>query len=277
MHPDIFIHPFFVMGLALALIVTGAFAGTMAGMFGIGGGIIIVPILSSIFQLLHVPTVDVMHVAVATSLATIAPTSLAALRAHAAHGAIDRNILRVWGPMIVAGSLAGGILAGYINGRVISLLFGCLVLFVAYRFWPRAAHDNPVGHMPRPWVQRLIAGVIGGASALLGLGGGIIGVPVLHRCGFTLRRAIGTASSFGFMVAIPGVAIYLLSPAPVAIPYGTVGLVHPMAVALLLPGAMICAPIGARLAHRLPLARLQTGFALVLLLLGCKMVMAALF
>ncbi|MGB4102084.1 MAG: sulfite exporter TauE/SafE family protein [Alphaproteobacteria bacterium] len=277
MSPDMFAHPFLVMGLVLALATTGAFAGTMAGMFGVGGGIIIVPVLSEILRLLDVPYAAAMPVAVATSLATIVPTSLAALRTHARHGAIDLAILRVWGPVIVVGALIGSLLTNYVHGQFISLIFGGLILLTAYRFWRHTASDGVTGTMPHPAVQRLLAGVIGGISALLGLGGGLIGVAVLRHCGFTLHRAIGTASNFGYMVAIPGVIVYLLSPAPTAIPYGTIGLVHPMMVGLLLPGAVICAPLGARLAHRLPVAPLQTGFAIVLLVLGCKMVVASLF
>jgi uncharacterized membrane protein YfcA len=275
MQPDFATQPFLVAALCLTLIVSGCFSGTMAGLFGIGGGIILVPVLSTIFSLLGVSHADSMHVVVATSLATIIPSSYAALNAHAKRGGIDMAVLRHWGPMIALGSLLGSIVAGFINGKILSLIFGCFLLFVALRFWRQARQTGVTGTMPHPLIQRLLAFAIGSSSAMLGIGGGILGVTALSHCGLTIQRAIGTASTFGFMVAVPGVTIYLFSPAPATIPYGTLGLVHPLALALLVPGAMLCAPIGARLAHQLPLAKLRLGFAGLLVLLGGKMLTSA--
>lgn len=275
MPPDLAAQPFFVVALAVTLLLAGCFSGTMAGLFGIGGGIILVPVLSTIFGLLGVPHDDSMHVVVATSLATIIPSSYAALNAHAKRGGIDMEVLRRWGPMVALGSLMGSIVAGYINGKVLSLIFGCFLLFIAVRFWRQARQTDMTGTMPLPRVQRMLAFAIGSSSSILGIGGGILGVTALSHCGLTLQRAIGTASTFGFMVAVPGVTIYLFSRVPTTIPYGTVGLVHPLALAFLVPGAMLCAPIGARLAHQLPLAKLRLGFAGLLVLLGGKMLASA--
>lgn len=275
MPPDLATQPFFVAALCFTLILAGCFSGTMAGLFGIGGGIILVPVLSTIFGLLGVSHADSMHVVVATSLATIIPSSYAALNAHAKRGGIDRAVLRRWGPMIALGSLLGSIVAGFLNGKILSLIFGGFLLFVALRFWRQARQTGVTGTMPRPLIQRLLAFAIGCSSAMLGIGGGILGVTALSHCGLTMQRAIGTASTFGFMVAVPGVTIYLFSHAPATIPYGTIGLVHPLALVLLVPGAMLCAPIGARLAHQLPLAKLRLGFASLLVLLGGKMLASA--
>lgn len=271
--------PLLLSGLGLLFVLTGCFAGTLAGLFGVGGGIILVPATSAILHFLGVDTDHAMRIAVATSLATILPTSIASLRAHHKRQGIDWVLLRTWSPMIVGGAIVGSFLARYVSGSILSVMFGGMLLFMAWRMSRPQSNDGSVtGHKVGHFGQRVIAGVIGCSSAMLGIGGGVIGVPALNYVGLPLRRAFGTASTFGVMVAVPGVVNYLLAASPPAVPLGgTWGLIHPLALLLLIPGALIFAPIGARLAHQLPLENLRRGFAVLMAILSLKMLYSGLF
>lgn len=272
--------PMLLLGLGFIFMLTGCLAGTLAGLFGVGGGIILVPATSGILHLLGVDTDHAMRVAVATSLATILPTSIASLRAHQKRQGIDWVLLRVWSPMIVLGAIAGSFLARYIGGGILSVLFGGMLLFMAWRMSRPQQQDGAAqgDHHVGTLGQRLMAAAIGSSAAMLGIGGGVIGVPALCYVGLPLKRAIGTASTFGLMVAVPGVTNYLLADAPAGIPLGgTWGLIHPLALLLLIPGAIIFAPIGARLTHKLPVDQLRRAFAVLMAILSLKMVYAGLF
>lgn len=270
--------PALLLGLGLVFVITGCFAGTLAGLFGVGGGIILVPVTSGIMHLIGVDTDYAMRVAVATSLATILPTSIASLRAHHKRQGIDWVLLRTWSPMIIIGAIAGSFLARYVSGSILSICFGCMLLFMAWRMSKEQQDGTPQGHTVGAFGQRVMAGAIGCSAAMLGIGGGVIGVPALCYIGLPIRRAFGTASTFGVMVAVPGVANYLLAAAPSGIPLGgTWGLVHPLALLLLIPGALIFAPIGAQLTHKLPVDRLRRAFALLMAILSLKMLYAGLF
>lgn len=272
---DILAHPAMAMAIVLALAFTGALAGTMAGLFGVGGGIITVPILSGILELIGTTHDTAVHIAIATSLATIIPTSWASLRAHAKHDAVDRDMLRRWAPMVAIGAVLGSLIAGVLHGKLLSLIFGVFVVIISMRFIqsPRTG-GQPV--VTPPLLQRVMGFGIGSISAMLGIGGGVLGVAALSHCGLTLQRAIGTASNFGFMIAVPGTIIYLLTPETEAVPFGTIGQVHPLALLLLAPSAMLCAPVGARLAHTLNVNQLRIGFAVFLFILGGKMLLSGL-
>lgn len=275
---DIAAQPGLLLGLGIAFVFAGCFAGTLAGLFGVGGGIILVPATSGILHLLGVDTDHAMRIAVATSLATILPTSIASLRAHHKRQGIDWVLLRVWSPMIVVGAVAGSFLARYVSGSILSICFGFMLLFMAFRMSRPQQDGAPHGHTVGTAGQRLMAGAIGCSAAMLGIGGGVIGVPALSYVGLPLKRAIGTASTFGLMVAIPGVANYLMAAAPSGIPLGgTWGLVHPLALLLLIPGALIFAPIGARLTHKLPVEKLRRAFAVLMAILSLKMLYSGLF
>ncbi len=271
--------PFLLLSLGFVFVLAGCFAGTLAGLFGVGGGIILVPATSGILHLLGVDTDHAMRVAVATSLATILPTSIASLRAHHKRQGIDWVLLRTWSPMIIVGAIAGSFLARYVSGSILSILFGCMLLFMAWRMSrPQEQDGSATGHRVAPFGQRMIAGAIGCSSAMLGIGGGVIGVPALCYIGLPLRRAFGTASTFGVMVAVPGIATYLTAAAPSGIPLGgTWGLIHPLALLFLIPGALIFAPIGARLTHQLPVDKLRRAFAVLMAILSLKMLYSGLF
>lgn len=256
----------------LSLVLLGGCVGLLAGLFGIGGGIILVPSLTLLFHLLGLDPDNTVHIAVATSLATIMPTSLASLRAHHRRGGIDWPLMRQWCIWLMLGGLCGSVITQYLSGKIIQFLFGILLAFMIWRFLKPASRQNETAHPIAMAWQRLLALSIGTSASMLGIGGGALGVPVLNHLGLPLRRAIGTASCFGIIVATPSVISYLLASPPITAPLGgTIGLVHPLIFALLIPGSIVGASFGAKLAHRLPIAKLRYGFTFLLALLCIKM------
>lgn len=280
MYTEIATHPVMAAALLGVFLIVGGFAGTLAGLFGIGGGIILVPAISTALQQLGVPVSDAMRVAVATSLATIIPTSLTSLSAHHRRGNIQWSLLKHWIPLLILGALLGGYLARFVNGKALSFCFSLLLLYMAWQQFKtrqEAAPDAPIQQLITLPLQRVLAFAIGCSSAMLGIGGGVIGVPTLGAVGLPLKRAIGTASAFGMVVAIPAVGSYLLAASLPGIPLGgTVGLMHPLILLMLVPGALAGAPFGVRLAHRLPVTKLRRAFAVLLVVLGAKMLYSSL-
>lgn len=266
-----------LLEFALILFVTGAGAGLIAGLFGVGGGIIVVPVLFAILKLMRVAPDLAIHMAVGTSLAVIVATSIASLRTHARHNAVDRTILKQWSPAIVCGSLLGGYVANILSGPALSLIFGIFTVFIASLMGFAPPHLRMAKHPPKGWKQTPLAGGIGFISALVGVGGGSLSVPTLVLCNVPIHRAVGTASALGFMISLPATAVFMLSKAPAGtLPPGSFGHVNLIAFALLAPVTMLTAPIGAKLAHRLHAKKLRRYFAIFLFLVAIKMIADAL-
>jgi len=262
--------------LALLMLGTGAAAGLLAGLLGVGGGIVIVPILFLVLDTLAFPESVAMHVAVATSLATIVPTSLASSRAHHAKGNFDADLFRRWAPFIAIGAAIGGLLAGFLGGAGLKLVFGIVALAVAINMAlpskPVQVDRLPAGKL----TQGGIAGGIGLFSALMGIGGGSLSVPALSMYSVPTHRAIGTAAAFGFVIALPAVFGFVWSGWEMpGRPPGSLGYVNLAAAALIFPVAALFAPLGARLAHALPAGRLRQAFALFLGFTALRMLWTA--
>ena len=187
-------------GLSVASII----AGIVAGLLGVGGGIVIVPVLYWVFTFTDFPEELAMHMAVATSLATIITTSVASMRAHHKRGAVDFDLLRKWAPALAVGALAGGLAARYFDAAVLTGIFGVVGILVAINL---AVPRNLVlgGQLPGTPIQVALATVIGFVSSLMGIGGGTLGVPTLAAFSYPIHRAVGTASAFGIVIAIPAV------------------------------------------------------------------------
>ncbi|MBA3479812.1 MAG: sulfite exporter TauE/SafE family protein [Lautropia sp.] len=262
--------------LIVSLAFTGVIAGVLAGLLGVGGGIVIVPVLFWVFGLLALPVATSMHLAVGTSLATIVATSWASMRAHSRRGSVDRPLLHLWGPAIFIGAAIGGVAAKYIDGNGLRLIFGIVALLVSINMaLPRqlkVSDSLPVSL----WVNRLIATVIGLFSALMGTGGGTLSVPTLTAFSFPIHRAVGTASFVGMLIAVPAVAGFIWSGAGVPDrPPLSLGFVSLPAVAIIFPMTMTMAPVGVRLAHRLNQRRLKIAFALFLFITAARMLYTA--
>lgn len=261
-----------------ALLATGALAGVLAGLLGVGGGIVIVPVLYHILQVTGVSPGSAALIATGTSLATIVPTSLSSIRAHLRRGNIDGALLRRWGPPMVLGVVLATQIALRGGGGVVALVFGLVALLVAANMLLRAAAPPFVDGLPgRPWQWGMAFGV-GGFSALMGIGGATLGVPLLTAFAYPAHRAVGTAAAFGLIIALPAVALLLLTGhTPADAPAGTVGVVNLIGFVCIVPLTVLLAPVGVRLGGWLDGARLKQVFALFLMLSGLRMVWQQLF
>jgi len=258
------------------LAVSGLIAGFAAGLLGVGGGIVTVPVLEYSLRFADVPEQYRMHVAVATSLAAIIPTSISSARSHHARGAVDWELARRWAaPMFVA-AFAGSLLASRAPLAVLAGVFGSVALLIALKMLLPLDHWRARESVPRGAAGAALASLIGGVSAVMGIGGGTLTVPTLNLCGYPIHRAVGTASFFGIVISIPGTVGYLLAEPPVALPWATVGFVSVVGLAIITPGSMLTATLGARVAHSLSRRRLSQAFGVFLLLVGSRMLYRAL-
>jgi uncharacterized protein len=254
------------------LVVASIVAGLIAGLLGVGGGIVLVPVMFWLFTLIDFPEEIAAHMAVATSLATIVFTSISSMRAHHARGAVDFKLLRSWGPALAIGALSGGLAARYFDGDVLTGVFGVVGLVVAINLAiPRTLVI--AGHLPHPAIQGAIGIVIGFISSLMGIGGGTLGVPTLAAFSYPIHRAVGTAAAFGFVLALPAAIGFIVSGWDVpGRPPLSLGYVSLAAALIILPFTIGFAPLGARLAHALQPIWVKRAFALFLVLTAIKMI-----
>lgn len=263
--------------LAGALVAAGVIAGFAGGLFGIGGGVVIVPVLFHALGALGYGE-ERMHVAVATSLATIIVTSVQSVRAHASKGAVDFAVLRAWTPWIVLGAALGGLAAAFLSGQMLSAVFGVLALAVAANMALGSEQWRLASDLPASGGRAATAGSIGFLSALMGIGGGAFGVTVMTLCGRPIHQAVGTAAGFGAAIGVPAVIGYMIGGwGHAGLPPLSLGYVNVpgfIAIGLL---TSLMAPLGARAAHRLDKRRLKQLFALFLALTACQMLYEAIF
>ncbi len=263
--------------VVLALVAMGACSGFLAGLLGIGGGMVMVPVMTLLFASQGFPIGDVVKMAVATSLSTILFTSVSSVRAHWKQGAVKIALLRWLGPGAMLGTFAGAQFAGALPGQVLALVFAGIVGWVSLQMLRNA--KRPPGNAPMPGRLGLFTvGLgIGGVSSLVGAGGGFLTVPFLSRSGVAIREAVATSAGMGFPIAAGGLVGYVLAGlhAP-GLPPHTLGYVYLPALGVLVMCSVTTAPWGARLAHSMPTVRLKQVFALVLLALAAAMLHRAL-
>jgi len=254
----------------------GALAGILSGLFGIGGGVVIVPFLVWQLGLQGFAPELLMVVAVATSLATIVVTSLSAVYAHHRRGAVDWAAVGKLSPGILLGSVFGSVVAHHLPVQWFKLVFALFLLFVATRMLLKAKGDAD-GHWRRTaWLFGSAGLVIGAVSAILGIGGGTLSVPFLARCRVAMREAVAISAACGFPIALAGTATYwVLGQNHPGLPPESLGYVYLPAFAGIIPTSVLFAPLGAKLAHSLPTARLRRFFAMVLFAIGGKMLWQA--
>jgi uncharacterized membrane protein YfcA len=254
-----------------AYLVLGAFVGFFAGLLGVGGGGIMVPMLTTMFAAQGFPHEHLVHVALGTSMAAIVMTSIASLRAHHAHGAVRWEIVRMIAPGVLFGTFAGTFVAARVASAPLAVFFGVFMAYVSVQMIlnvkPKPSRDLPGG------LGLTGVGVgIGGISALVAIGGGSLSVPFMTWCNVKMQHAIGTSAAIGLPIALAGAAGYLINGwGEPGLPEWSVGYVYLPALVLLSAVSMLTAPLGARLAHRLPVATLKKIFAAVLILLAAKM------
>jgi uncharacterized membrane protein YfcA len=255
----------------LAYIFLGLFAGLLAGMLGIGGGAVMVPLLAMIFSAQAFPHEQVIHLALGTSMAIIIFTASSSLRAHHQHGAVLWDTLLAFTPGVLVGTALGTLVAARIPTRGLAIFFAVFIACVAVQM---ALNLKPKPHRELPGKAGLgmAGGVIGMLSALVAIGGGSLTVPYLSWCNVPVHRAIGTSAALGLPIAFFGTIGYIWNGwGNPALPAFSLGYVYLPAVAWVMAGSVVAAPFGARLAHRLPVATLKRAFAGILVLLAAKM------
>jgi uncharacterized membrane protein YfcA len=255
-----------------AMAFAGVLGGFVAGLLGVGGGIVIVPILYFVLGGMGVDDDLRMKIAVATSLTTIVFTSLSSARSHYARGAVDFDLLKSWSIPVFIGVVIGTVTGGLVSGLVLTLVFAVVALLVAINMTLRAKSAPLVDGFPNRVVKAGSGTLVGLISAMMGIGGGTLSVPILTAFGYDVRRAVGTASAIGFVIAIPGTIGYAIAGwGEPGLPVGSVGYVNLIALVALAPLTMLLAPLGARVAHAIPRHILSYAFAAFLCVTSLRM------
>ncbi|MEB3767496.1 sulfite exporter TauE/SafE family protein [Acinetobacter sp. MD2] len=257
----------------------GAIAGFTAGLFGVGGGLIIIPMLYVVFsQQQYAPDV-IMHLAVGTSLATIMVTSVSSIMAHHKRGAVLWSVVARFAPGLVVGSFLGAGIAHILSGRSLQLLIGLFSIWVASRMFLGAnvAVDTSK-HLPSPLQQGMAGGVIGTASAIFGIGGGSLTVPYLNHYGVVMQKAVATSAACGFPIAVAGALgfIFFGHEANLELPH-TWGYVHLYAFFGISCMSFLTAKLGAKVAHALPASVLKRCFSALLCSIGAYFIYQGIF
>ncbi|MEY4591230.1 MAG: hypothetical protein RIR18_125 [Pseudomonadota bacterium] len=255
----------------LAYILLGIFAGFLAGLLGIGGGGVMVPILVMIFSAQGFLPTEIMHLALGTSMAAIIFTALSSIWAHHQHGAVRWDVVRAMTPGVLLGTLIGTWLAAQVSGRSLAIFFA---LFFAGVAWQMLTNTKPSPHreIPSGLVQSSVGAGIGLLSCLVAIGGGTLTVPFLTWCNVKVQHAIATSAAVGLPIAAGGALGYLVNGwGHPGLPEHSVGFVYWPAVLGIVLASMPVAPFGAKAAHRLPVATLKRVFGVILLVLAVKM------
>jgi uncharacterized protein len=266
-----------ILTLIAAMLGAGVFAGLIAGLFGVGGGTVIVPVLFYAFEVLGMGGEGNLHVAVGSSLLSIVITSWRSLAAHRRHGAVDEAVLKAWTPWVGIGALIGAAIAGVASMEGLAIVYGLGLGAVALQlaFTPegfRLAPDLPTG-----WSRRAVGSVIGGLSALMGIGGGSFGGLMMALCGRPIHQAVATASGFGMAIgAAATLGFVAFGWSAEGRPPLSLGWVNVPAALIMGAVTGLVAPWGARLAHSLPRRTLRSSFAVYLLVAAGAVVIKAL-
>ena len=261
-----------LMMLASVAIGAGVFGGVLAGLLGVGGGIVIVPALYFALSLVGMDPAITMQVSVGTSLATIVFTSMSSAWGHHKKGAVDYDLLKLWGPSILIGVLIGALLGGIVSGLILVAVFAVVAALVAADMILRKPgdDDNPRSFSKTVWST---LGVVAGAvSAMMGIGGGTVCVPLLNFLGYDIRRAVGTSAAIGFIIGLPGAIVYIITGwgAEGLLPF-SVGYVNLLAAAIIIPLTTLFARVGVAIAHSIPRRALRLSFGLFLALTSARM------
>lgn len=259
------------LGLLAAYVGLGLAVGFLAGLLGVGGGLIIVPVLIMQFHAQGLAVGMEPQLALGTSLATIMFTAFSSVRAHHRHGAVAWPLVRRISVGAVVGTLVGAMLAAHVPAVVLKVFFVVFLFYAAVQMW---LDFKPAPHRQPPGVANasVAGGVIGAVSSWVGIGGGTLSVPYMLWHNVPIHRAIATSSAIGFPIAFAGTAGYILGGYNMAgLPAGSFGFVYLPALVGIAAGSVLTAPLGARTTHRLPVRRLKRIFALLLLILGVRM------
>lgn len=256
----------------IGLLITGVIGGLIAGLFGVGGGIVIVPILFWIFTSLNFPNEILMHMAIGSSLATIIPTSISSARAHYKKGSIDIEIIKKWCPGIFLGAIIGGLSGKYFSVNELKYLFAIIAFLVALNMFLKEplkiAKNLPISRL----INISISTLIGFVSSLMGVGAGTLGVPTLVALSVPIHKSIGTAAALGLFIAVPATLGLAFSGFNVPNrPPMSIGYVNLIAFFIMFPLTVFFAPIGVKIAHRINQRLLKIIFGIFLIITSFKM------
>ena len=261
-----------LLPLIAVLAGTGVIAGLVAGLLGVGGGIVIVPVLFTLFGIVGVNDEVRMHLAVGTSLAVIIWTSVSSMWAHAKKGALDFSILRSWAVWIVLGAAGGTVLAAFVGSEFLKANFAVIALVMSIYMFATSPNFTLAASPPKGLTKAASGFAISAASALMGIGGGTIFVPFLNAFGVPVHRSVGTAAGLGLLIAVPASAGFVATGwSDPRLPIASLGYVNLLGLVVLAPISMATAPLGAKLAHSLSPLLLKRAFAAFLLLTSIRM------
>ena len=260
-----------VYPFVIALLVAGVVAGFLAGLFGIGGGAVLVPVFYQVLTALGIDEAVRMHVAVGTSLAIIVPTSLQSFRKHHARGAVDMALLRSFAIPVPVGVICAAIVTAWISGAGLRLIFACIALAIALRLLFAKENWKLSGDIPTGPVRSVIGWLIGFFSTFMGIGGGVMNNTFMTAYGRPMHQAVATSSGTGVLISIPGVIGYILVGLGVGgLPPFSFGYVNLLAFAMIIPITVFMAPLGVKAAHSLSKRQLEIGFGVFLMLVSIR-------
>ncbi|MGR3290945.1 MAG: sulfite exporter TauE/SafE family protein [Paracoccaceae bacterium] len=265
-----------LLPMLLLLLAIGGFAGVMAGLLGVGGGIILVPAFFYTFSALGYGGDQLMQICLATSLATIVFTSMRSVLAHHKRGAVDWEILKTWASGIILGAVIGVAVATSLRTTVLQGIFGVLGLIVGlYLAFSRDSWRLGTT-MPTGYRRYVLSPLLGFLSVLMGIGGGSLGVPLMTLFGVPIHRSVATAAGFGLIIAVPSAIGFLFVEIDPAVrPPFTIGAINLVAFVVIISMTLITAPVGARLAHSMDARPLKRVFAAFLMLVALNMLRKA--
>jgi uncharacterized membrane protein YfcA len=258
--------------LGAAMLATGTVAGVLAGLFGIGGGVVIVPVLETALGFVGVDPAIRMHIAVGTSLATIIPTSISSARAHHQRGAVDVDIVKRWAVFVLTGALLGAWIASQVHSRVLAFVFATLSILVAIKMLAFPGSRNLADGVPRGPLVPVIPTSIGCFSSMMGIGGGTFSVMVLVLFNEPIHRAVGTAALFGLVVSLPGTLGFVAAGwGDPRLPADSLGFVSLLGFACIAPATVLAAPLGAKIAHAFSARTLNMAFGAFLIIASLRL------
>ncbi len=261
-----------MLTLFAAMLTTGVIAGVLAGLLGVGGGLVIVPMLEFALGVMKVDPSIRMQIAVATSLATIIPTSIASSRAHFKRHSVDISLAKKWAPWIFIGALLGAWVASQVHSRVLSAIFATVAMLVALKLILPLDKKTITRQVPTGPAIIPAPTLIGFISTMMGIGGGSLSVPILSMFGEPIHRAVGTAALFGLLIAIPGTLGFMITGyGNPLLPGGSIGFVNLAGLVVIAPVTVLAAPLGARLAHSMNQRQLTMIFGVFLLIVSIRM------
>ncbi len=261
--------------LVVALLFTGVAAGVIGGMLGVGGGIVMVPIFFELLRQYGVPTDVAMHSAVGTSLAVIVFNSVRSVTSHAKRGSVDVPLLRRYGPAVFVGAAIGAAIAAFVSGAGLKAFFGIVCIVFAIYVAAAPLRWVVASAVPEHWLSHVGSALLGGTSALMGIGGGTFGVSAMTLCGIPIHRAVGTGAGLGVLIGLPAaIGFVLIGLGKDSLPPLSLGYVNWGALIILAPAAIVSAPWGVSAAHALPPRGLRIAFGFFLAAAGFRMLMS---